>query len=918
MRKRDRTGSRYFRIAAFIALISMTALVVFRLGDYTRNGFTFFFVPVFVCFILLAICILFMIFLMLSRLPFDTEKNSRSRRAEDTFDTLMAVTPNLLVMVDEMNRVTYISKHLAELARLEDHEMAAGRPVIDLFHDINIKLIIGEIVESEGFYDGTLELFHNEKKRYFKIISDKFPGETPGRFIDMSDITPIMEARFEAEEANTAKSAFLARMSHEIRTPMNAITGMSELILREDVSPVVYEHAAAVKQAGNNLVAVINDILDFSKIESGKMEIVSAEYEFPSLVNDVITIIRMRLREKPVYFVVNVDSAIPKKLYGDVVRVRQILLNLLSNAAKYTHKGHIIFTVDIEEGGEESLTLKFEINDTGIGIRREDMEKLFGDFSRLDSRVNQGVEGTGLGLAITRSLCRAMGGDVTVQSEYGEGSTFTARIPQGIRDKTPFASVADPQSKKVLVYETREIYGNSIVCSIDNLGLSCKLVTGSEDFAEALEAERFDFIFAASFLFDEARKKIRERGIDSTLVLLAEYGEVIASRQARFIAMPAHSISIANILNGVEELRGYSEDDSSLRFTAPGARVLVVDDIKTNLDVAEGLLAPYAMQVDSCLTGEEAVELVQKNSYDLILMDHMMPGMDGIEAAKAIRALPGTCFQKLPIAVLTANAISGMKDMFLEMGFNDYISKPIEIRKLDEVIARWIPAEKQIKAGKGIKKETFSGESGIVIVDVDTRKGAAMTGGTEAGYRKVLAQFCRDAAERLPLLQHAPEPEALPLFVTQVHALKSASATIGAAKVPAEAAELEAAGKAGDMAAISTALPLFREHLTELVGKIEKVLEEKKERPRVKEGMITEAFPSLFPAIQTSFSLLKEALETKNIKEIDRLLEEIEGLPLDAAMREAINAVSDKVLMGEYEEAITMIDEIDIITGGNV
>jgi anti-sigma regulatory factor (Ser/Thr protein kinase) len=356
----------------------------------------------------------------------------------------------------------------------------------------------------------------------------------------------------------------------------------------------------------------------------------------------VITIIRIRLREKPIYFVVNVDSAIPRKLYGDVVRVRQILLNLLSNAAKYTHKGHIIFTVDIEERGEESLALKFEIADTGIGIRHEDTEKLFGNFSRLDSRSNQGVEGTGLGLAITRSLCRAMGGDVTAQSEYGEGSTFTAYIPQGIRDKTPFASVTDPEVKKVLIYETREVYGNSIVCSVDNLGVSCKLAAGSESFTEALETDRFDFIFAASFLFKEAQEKIRERGIDTTLVLLAEYGEVIACREARFIAMPAHSISIANILNGVEELRGYSEDNPSIRFTAPDARVLVVDDIKTNLDVAEGLLAPYAMRIDSCLNGKEAVGLVQENSYDLILMDHMMPGMDGIETAKAIRALPGT------------------------------------------------------------------------------------------------------------------------------------------------------------------------------------------------------------------------------------------------------------------------------------
>ncbi|MDR1058641.1 MAG: response regulator [Treponema sp.] len=847
-------------------------------------------------------------FLMLSR--FSAEKSSRSARAQDTFDTLMTATPNLMVMVDEMNRVTYLSRPLAELAHIEDHEMAAGRPVIDLFHDIDMKLVIGEILESGGFYDGALEMLHNGKKRYFKIISDKFPGNTPGRFIDMSDITPIMEARLEAEEAkaraeeaNSAKSAFLARMSHEIRTPMNAITGMSELILREEASPLVHEHAGAVKQAGSNLVAIINDILDFSKIESGKMEIITAKYDFSSLVNDVIAIIRMRLREKPVYFVVNVDGAIPQKLYGDVVRVRQILLNLLSNAAKYTHKGHISFTAGVESWGETSLALKFEIADTGIGIKDEDRGRLFCNFSRLDGMVNRGVEGTGLGLAIARNLCRAMGGDITVESRYGEGSTFSAHISQEIRERTPFAAVAEPETKKVLVYETRGVYGNSIVRSIDNLGVSCKLVIEAEDFARALETDRFDFVFVPSFLFDHAQGEIKKRGIDAALVLLAEYGEVIAERQIRFIAMPAHSINIANILNGVGTLRGYNENNPGVNFTAPEARILIVDDIKTNLDVAEGLLTPYAMRVDSCLSGEEAVGLVQKNIYDLVLMDHMMPGMDGIETAKAVRALEGEYFQKLPIVVLTANAITGMRDMFLEMGFNDYISKPIEIVKLDEIIARWIPGKKQIKSG-GIKRETFNGNPGILIPGVDPRKGIAMTGGTEAGYRKVLAQFYKDAAERLPVFAALPPETGLAAFTTHAHALKSAAGTIGAADVSAEAAALEAAGKAGDMQTIRGTLPGFHEHLARLTAEIGKVLEEAREE---KGGSVQAGDGGRVLSLLTA---LRTALEEKSMKRIDKLLEEMEGLSLGAKERDAINAVSDEILIGEYRKAQEGIDNI--------
>ncbi|MDR3172634.1 MAG: response regulator [Treponema sp.] len=864
-------------------------------------------------------------FLMFSRLM--TEKNSRSGRAQRAFDTLMTATPNLLAMVDDMNRITYISKPLAELAHIEDPETAAGRPIIDLFYDINMKLVIGEILESDGFYDGSLELFHNGKKRYLKITSDKFPGKI-GRFIDMSDITPIREALFEAEEAkaraeeaNFAKSAFLARMSHEIRTPMNAITGLSELILREKASPAVYEYATSVKQAGSNLVAIINDILDFSKIESGKTEIVPTEYEFASLINDVITIICMRLREKPIYFVVNLDHTIPSKFYGDVVRVRQVLFNLLSNAVKYTNKGHILFTVDVQKWEETSVTLKFEVSDTGIGIRQEDMGKLFGNFSRLDSHQNYEVEGSGLGLAISRNLCRIMEGDVTVQSVYGEGTTFTAYFPQEIRDMTPFAAVSDPETKKVLVYESREIYGNSIVCSIDNLGVSCKLVTRIEDFSYALERDTFNYIFAASFLFDKARKEVRNRGITTTLVLLAEYGEVIADRYTRFIALPAHSLSIAHILNGVDELRGYNEQAVGVRFTAPDAHILIVDDIKTNLTVAEGLLIPYAVQVDSCLNGKEAIRLVQKNRYDLILMDHMMPGMDGIETTAAIREWeksqrkkdPAISPDGIPIIALTANAVSGMREMFLQNGFSDYLSKPIEIIKLNEIIEKWIPAEKQIKPMGGIipAPPVPGGSGGLVIEGVDVNRGITMTGGTEAGYRKVLAQFYKDADERLDWLMdflteykqlsRRDAEKSLAEFIIQVHALKSAAGTIGAVDVSKEAATLEEAGKAGDTTAVGELLPAFYVQLSKLVSMIEEVLEmDDQNETGDREGRNDSA-------VMEKLELLRDALKAKNMKNIDRLLEDLETAAMDSKTREGINAVSDKVLMGEYEGAIDSV-----------
>jgi CheY-like chemotaxis protein/nitrogen-specific signal transduction histidine kinase/HPt (histidine-containing phosphotransfer) domain-containing protein len=860
---------------------------------------------------------------------FNSALKLEKQRHEQYLNLLLASSVDLIILLDRESRFAFCTDVFLRLAGIPSFGLIHGRGFGEIFgryvDEASAKRMTGLLeevkagmsaVEADIAFDiGGKGHTRNYSAHIAPMINTS--GADDGYMILAHDTTEILSAKEMAEQANSAKSAFLARMSHEIRTPMNAISGMSELLLRRTLDDESKGYARDIKQASSNLLSIINDLLDFSKIEAGRLELIPVTYYLSSLVNDVVNIVRMQLVEKPIRFYTNIDASIPNMLTGDEARVRQILLNMLGNAAKYTEKGFISVTITQGARKGNKAALRIDVADSGIGIKSEDRQRLFGDFVQVDMKRNRGVEGTGLGLAITKRLCAAMGGDISVESEYGEGSVFTALIPQEIAQDMPFAAVDDPEKKKTLIYERRMIYAKSAAWSLENMGVPFRLVTAIEDFAQALRDEEWYFIFSGYGLYGQVKAMMEkfEQELPAKkhppLALMIEWGTEAYVPNVRFISLPVQTLSIADVLNGAPDRRNYGEIAafSGTRFTAPDARLLVVDDIETNLKVAEGLIAPYKTHVDTCLSGAEAIELVKRNVYDIVFMDHMMPQMDGVEAAALIREWEngqGEAGRRpIPIVALTANAVTGMREMFIEKGFNDFLAKPIDVSKLDEIIEKWLPKEKQIKEGEKREPE-IEAPAGILrwepaIPGVNVKQGIIMTGGTIEGYKQVLSAFRRDSEARMGFLTAEHAGHDIKNFTTQVHALKGASAYIGAAALSEEAARLEAAGKTGDAAFIGERIGGFRENLSGLMEHIAAALIEETGGAEDSPGSSADFRGEILRR-------LKNSLASEDVRTIDGILAELSKTPPDAFTGESLSRISDCVLVSDFRKAAEEAD----------
>lgn len=652
----------------------------------------------------------------------------------------------------------------------------------------------------------------------------------------------------ELEIAERSKDDFLVNISHEIRTPINAVCGMSEAILQEDLPIDVRRDVIDIQTAGRNLLSTVSNILDFSELETGRMELAEESYNITSTITDLINMALTMDNGRHLELIVDCDADLPSNLLGDEQKFRRIVMNLLGNAIKFTKEGGVILRLKGRRE-EYGINLQVSVKDSGIGIERADMEKIFTSFSQVNSKRNREEGGVGLGLAITQALVRSMGGFMTVESTPGTGSEFRFTIPQKVLDETPIVSIKDKNQLFAACYinldkydytVVREGYESCIQHIVSQFGFPFRVCRNLPELKRRMERESYTHIFIGWEEYTEDRSFFDRLSKEQTVVLLLDYDqEMLVQGNMLRIYKPFTVLSIAAVFNG-QKILSSEERQTSLhnKFVAPQASVLVVDDNAMNLKVMARLLLPYRLKVAMASSGPEALEKLNTPEFDCVFLDHMMPDMDGVETLHKLRQKPGLYYQSLPVIAFTANAIGGAREMFMAEGFNDFIAKPIELSVLERILRRYIPAQMQIpveeeeaaaagkpdsefaQPGTGAQKKAAQGsfaqsspapentaDAAVVTRSETDRARLRLTRagvnleqalaycGDEEGFREIIAIFHAEGKNRRKNLEHYYQEQDWKNYVICVHALKGNAKGIGAEELSEMARELEMAGK---------------------------------------------------------------------------------------------------------------------------
>lgn len=704
----------------------------------------------------------------------------------------------------------------------------------------------------------------------------------------------------EAINANKSKGDFLANMSHEIRTPLNAVSGLSELIMREEINDKVREYSYGIQNSTRSLSAIINDILDFSKIESGKLDITENEYRIADVINDVVNLAAVRSDGCDAEFVVECSPDIPRVMYGDEQRIRQIITNLVSNALKFTKRGIVSLEI-YSRKTDYGVNLCVSVKDTGIGIKEQDLEKLFKVFSQVDTRKNRNQEGTGLGLAISKQLVQLMGGFINVESVYGEGSCFSFTIPQRVKESESFVVIENASAINMLIYMPKEILRGSFERQAKALGVNVDFVSSRSVFMERKDLPCYTHVITARREYDmDSDVFVKLSDKVKVGIICDKSDERQLPKNLRKIYRPLYILPVITAFSDNTILKSYRRNPAEIcTFTAPDAKVLIVDDNYVNLKVAKELMKPYGMQIFTAVNGSEAINFVKQHHFDIVFMDHMMPEMDGVEATHIIREFDGNYFKIMPIIALTANAIGNAKEMFLNEGLDDFLAKPIDVKQLDAMLLKWLP--KRLVCEN--EKSMIDAEDNFETANLNADSGIYQIAGNKQAYLEILQLFAESAEKTRDTIEKTARSRDYKRFTIEVHSLKSSSKNIGAEVLAEIARQLEQAGKTGEQRIIELKTPLLLETYNDVINDINVYLAKngiKKSGAEKAEANCSE--------VQLLLDKLLEAVNAINQVGSEEVLKELAKIKLNEDIEALISKVAGSVADFDFDEAAGYIE----------